>query len=359
MKQTLRDIAAVAHVSVSTASRALNGNQALNPETIARVRHVAESLRYEQRRSHRRLDARRCLAKAKIGVMTLGMNRSLLTLPAISQALSGAEQTLADAGATVQWAHVPDVSHPPASLLRDRLDGLIVAGAMQGDLNAAMPRPLVDRLRTLPTVWVLGRPEGCWGDAVTSNDYRTGAMAAEYLSARGHRNLAFVNPKPDHPLFVRRQDGFVAAAHRLGARPQCFCDSPAGGWRLPLEAPRDVELVQSLVDRLIRSRSRPSAIFAAADSVAALVYRALTVRELRVGRDISVISGNNDRALVDGLHPHLTTFDIHAHELGRLAVRQLATRISYPAEVPEAEIMLAPTLIEAESVVSLNQAAKK
>ena len=64
--------------------------------------------------------------------------------------------------------------------------------------------------------------------------------------------------------------------------------------------------------------------------VAALVYRALAVRGLTVGRDIGVISGNNDEALIMGLCPHLTTFDIHPFELGKLAVRQLALRMAGP-----------------------------
>ena len=71
---------------------------------------------------------------------------------------------------------------------------------------------------------------------------------ADYLVARGHRRLAFVNPKPDHVLFMRREDGFVARARRLGAEVQCFCEAPPGGWRLPLRPALDVETVQSLVD---------------------------------------------------------------------------------------------------------------
>ena len=41
-----------------------------------------------------------------------------------------------------------------------------------------------------------------------------------------------------------------------------------------------------------------------ADSVATLVYRALAVRGLRIGRNISVVSGSNDCASVAGLHPN-------------------------------------------------------
>lgn len=353
MSATLRQIATAAQVSVSTASRALNGHPAISARTIANVRQAAEELSYRQRRAHGRLDARRSLSRARIGVLSLGMDRSLIALPIIAAALGGAEAGLSEAGATVQLTQVPDLAQSPRSLRVRQLDGLILVGALQGDLLARAESELMPQLRNLPTVWLVGRPRGCWGDAVTSNDYETGVRAAEHLFARGHRRLAFVNPKPDHLLFMRREDGFVATARRLGAEVHCFSQTDPAFDKLPSPAPTTVDTVQRLVDRLIAMRVRPTAIFAAADSVAALVYRACAVRNLRVGSDVSVISGNNDAALIAGLHPHLTTFDIHADAIGQLAVRQLALRLACPGVLPDCELMVQPTLIAGESVAEL------
>jgi LacI family transcriptional regulator len=134
-----------------------------------------------------------------------------------------------------------------------------------------------------------------------------------------------------------------------------FCEAPKPGWHLPLPAPQTVEAVQGLVDALIACKPRPTAIFAAADSVAALVYRALAVRRLKVGQDISVISANNDVSVIAGLHPHLTTFDVRPDEIGRLAVQQLAMRMAGPADLPECELLIAPKLIEGESVTQFKK----
>ncbi len=81
------------------------------------------------------------------------------------------------------------------------------------------------------------------------------------------------------------------------------------------------------------------------------------MRNLRVGVDISVISGNNDAALIAGLHPRLTTFDIHAEEIGQLAVRQLAMRLAYLGVLPDCELMLVPTLSDGDSVIELSAKA--
>lgn len=353
MSTTLDQIARAAKVSVSTASRALNGHPAISSQTAHRVRTAAQRLQYRQRRSHRRWEARRSLFGTHVAVVSLGMDRSLMALPVISSILAGAEAALSDAGATVQLAHVPQVEQPPTSLLRQKLDGVILSGALQGDMLSRAAGELFQRLRNLPTVWLLGRPRGCWGDAVAVNDYAVGAWAAEYLVQRGHRRLAFVNPKPDHVLFMRREDGFVAAARRLGAEVRSYCQEPKEHWELPLKAPVDVETVQGLIDELLADAPRPSAIFAAADSVAVLVYRALAVRDLKVGRDISVISGNNDLPMIAGLHPHLTTADVHADLVGRLAVGQLAMRLSCDNQLPESELMIPPTPVEGESVATV------
>ena len=351
MRVTLREIAAAADLSISTASRALNGHPAISAETVAKVRRAAERLRYQRVRSYRRSDIALAMTRKSIAVISLGMDRSLIALPVVASAINGVEAGLSEAGASVQLAHVPDLEQVPRGLRLGVLDGVILSGPMQGRHMAAGHNKLLDPLRRLPTVWIVGRPAGCWGDAVASNDYVTGSMAAEYLVARGHRLLAFVNPKPDHLLFMRREDGFAARARRLGAEVQCFCEAPPGGWQLPLRPPLDVEAVESLVDRVLAAEPRPTAIFAAADSVATLVYRALAVREMRVGRDISVISGNNDYSLIAGLHPSLTTFDVHAEQIGRQAVRQLAMRLADPGARADTELMVQPTLVEGESVV--------
>jgi len=353
MPATLLQIARAAKVSVSTASRAMNGHPAISSKTVQRVRTAAERLNYRQRRSHRRWEARRSLTGARIAVVSLGMDRSLMALPVISGILGGAEAALSEAGATVQLAHVPQVDQPPVSLLRQKLDGVILSGALQGDMLSTAGGELLDRLRSLPAVWLLGRPRGCWGDAVVANDYQVGTWAADYLVRHGHRRLAFVNPKPDHILFMRREDAFVAAARRLGAEVRSYSQEPHEHWELPLKAPVDVETVQGLIDELLADDPRPTAVFAAADSVAVLVYRALAVRDLRVGRDISVISGNNDQPMIAGLHPHLTTTDVHADLIGRLAVGQLAMRLSCANQLPESELMIPPEPIEGESVAQI------
>ncbi len=367
MRVTLKEVATRAELSISTTSRALNGHPAISHETTAKVRRIAGELRYHPVRSHRRAtSASRLLAGREIAIASLGLDRSLVAMPVISEAFHGAEDALVEAGATAQIVHMPDLSELPRDLRLDRLDGLILTGAMVNQFAQAIETPAIKALRRVPSVWVLGDPPGAWGDAVVADDFAVGSGAAEQLVAHGHRQLAFLNPVRENLLFARREDGFYSAARRLGVEVQSFCQSPASGWPLPMQAPTSVfDVVQTLVDQLLECKPRPTAVFTAADSVAALVYCILGMRGLRVGHDISVIAGNNTPGLLSVPYPHLATFDIHARNIGALAVRQLAMQLAerncnlhVPSEAQHIPIQLVvkPTFVPGESVCDLTSA---
>jgi LacI family transcriptional regulator len=366
MRVTLKEVATRAQLSVSTTSRALNGHPAISEETTAKVRKIAGELRYRPVRSHRRAHrAAGPLAGRDIAIMSLGLDRSLVAMPVITEAFHGAEDALIEVGARPQIMHMPDLAQLPRDFRADRFDGLILTGAMVNQFADAANTSAIRELRKLPSIWVIGDPPSAWGDAVVSDDFAVGVGAAEQLVANGHRRLAFLNPVPDNLLFARREDGFYAAARRLGVEVQSFCQAPAGGWPLPLEAPTGVyDVVERLIDQLLESKPRPTAVFTAADSVAALVYCALGVRGLRVGRDISVIAGNNTPGLLSVPYPHLATFDIHARRIGTMAVRQLSHLVveryhgaatANGTQAPTTRLVVQPTFVPGESVCNLSE----
>jgi len=352
---TLQVVAEVANVSVSTASRALRGHAAISEESTARVRAVAKSLNYRPLRKRRLTSPAKpsaLLQGKRLAVVTLGMDHSLISLPAVADTISGVEEAVSAMGAHLQLLNIPELNQGFPAHRELQFDGVFLLGAMQGTHVANSSSVFVQEQSSIPRVWLLGRPSGCTGDSVGTNDVLLGSLAANYLADHGHEYVAFVGPKPDHVLMMRREDGFCTQGKRRGLRIRRFVEAPADGWSLPLKPPLTTQSVQQLIDRLLRTTPRPTALFAASDSVAAMCYRALAVRDMRVGQDISVISGNNDRALIECLYPHLTTFDIHARQLGRIAVEQLQRRIATQGLFPEMELSIAPTLVEGESVAT-------
>jgi LacI family transcriptional regulator len=314
------------------------------------VQEAIDALNYSPRQRKASMSALNPLLGRNVLLLMLGMNRSLASLPVVASARHGVEQAVGAAKAHLLVADLPAADHVPDVLLRKRIDGVILKGALQGNLSAKVDPALLRLLKSLPLVWMLGRPRGFQGDVVQVNDHLAGQLAAEHLISRGHRQLAFVSPKPSQVALLRRQASFTFYAQQAGSTVKAYLGDERT-WHFPLSAVDHVEMVQGLVDQLLaeRARERPTAIFAPDDSVGAMVARALSARGLKLGHDISLMGCNNEQPLLMGIHPALTTIDVHAHEIGRRAVDQLAWRIA-GREASNVDIGIEPTLIEGQSV---------
>lgn len=343
MKITIQDVARSAKTSLGSVSRVLSGAPDVSPELADRVRAAVRRLGYRPLR-HRSAPRAHPLRARTVALVLLGMRQSLVQLPVIAAAIHGVEASVTAAGARLLIVDIPGLDRLPDALARGRVDGIVLKSALQGDVIGRMAPALRARLRELPAVWFLGRPEGARGDVVGSDDRAVGRLAAEHLAARGRRRVAFFNPKPDHLLFRRREEAFVWRARELGLDVRS-APVPTTDWALPLGV---VESVGPALDRLLEGPERPGAVFVPADSIAAALYRALQERGLRPGRDLGIVSCNHEPPLLAGLHPALSTVDIRAEEIGRRSVDLLAARLEAP-DAPEVDAGLAPVLIEGAS----------
>ena len=359
MVVTIRMVAEQAGVSAGTASRALRGHPQVSPECVERVRAAAQRLGYRPLRSHSGRGRPEPLVGKRIAIAMFGIDRTLASLPVVAEAIHGAEEALAEAGAHPILINVPHPAEPPASLRRVKFDGILAKAALQGDLVRSMMPRIMGTLRETPLVWLLGRPEGAPGDAVDPDDRRVGTLAAEAILAQGHRRVAIVNPKPDHTLFAIRCQAVRRAIEQAGGTVAEFHPRGSRSVSFPLQPVMDVAQVLPLVDEatenLRRRPSRgstesPTAIFCPADNIAALVFRALATRGLVAGRDMSVVSCQNERSLIAGLWPSLATIDVHPQRIGRMAVDLLSRRISGEFSGSEVQISVCPTFIPGGSL---------
>src|SRR5437762_10754719 len=136
MSITIREVAKAANVSVGTVSRVLNGHPTVSSENAERVLKVVEELRYKPLRSRTPEPGLSSLKDANIALLLLGMNRTLASLPCVADATHGAEAALNEAGANLLLADLPLADRVPAVLERNRIDGVLLKGALQGDLRS-------------------------------------------------------------------------------------------------------------------------------------------------------------------------------------------------------------------------------
>jgi len=343
---TVHDIARHAGVAVGTVSRVLHHHPAVQEEIRLRVQRSVEELGY---RPLRRRTGRQVVRH--IGVVTLGMDKSLITLPVIGCLLHGVHDALRDRGITLSLLDIPEPVAIPEALTEYTVDAVIIKSVLREGL--VWPAPLRAVLAGLPHVWLTGCPPGFTGDVCGADDYSIGALAAAHLHAHGHHGVAVVNPDPGHLLFARRCAAFSQTAHHVGVMVRVL-ESQTACPPFPCPPVANLAEVLPLVDQALALRPRPTALFVPADSIAVQVYRALTMRGIAVCQTMSVLSVNHEHPLLDGLFPRLTTIDIHAGEIGRRAVELLFWRLEHP-EAAESSLHLTPTLAPGESVARITE----
>lgn len=350
---TVIDVARVAGVAVGTVSRVLNQEPTVNEEARARVLQVVRKLGYKRIRQHRKMsEVAPDSAQGNVGVVIFGMEGSLVEVPVVSAALHGVERELSARGGNLMLANIPRGDQVPA-FVRDRgVRGLILKGPNQGPLPEASQSELVAALAAIPHVWLMGRPSNATGDHANFDADFAGQLAAAHFGERGHRRVAILNPKPGQHQFEKLQRGFLDFARQAGLEATVLGLEPPRAVAWPLPAITSEENVRLLAEKWYRTPAsrRPSGLFCVSDRTAVQLYGALMERGVRVPRDVSVISCNNETSLISGLNPGLTSIEVNAEAVGRRAVEQLFRRVAEPGDPLNTTVLVEPRLVVRDSV---------
>jgi DNA-binding LacI/PurR family transcriptional regulator len=356
---TIHDVAKAAGVAVGSASRALNQHATVSPEIRERVQAAAKALDYSRlRRPRARLRGPAGgdnASAASIGLICFGMEDALVALPVVSAAMHGIESAVGEEGGTLMFASIPKGDRVPAFLAENKIAGLIVKGPNQGELPPVETNDLLRQIYRMPHVWLMGCPPNAAGDHCNFDADAAGRIAADHLHAKGHGRVAFLNPKPGHAQFELVKRGFCERTRTLGGNVEVLESEQAGPLVWPLPGTTSAEKVHALVQRWAaqpKSR-RATAIAVGADTTAVQIYAAMSRIGVRVGRDVGLVSCNDEKALVMGLNPPLTTVDVRPDAIGRNAVARVLWRVAHPSDATPVTLLVQPVLTERESVPDL------
>lgn len=358
-KITITDVARTAGVSVGTVSRVFNNRSDVNAGIREKVWATANRLGY-QRIRQRRVSGGVTpnpsnAGVGDIGIIFFGMDDTLVQLPIISSALQGIESRLSTLNRSLLLANIPAANRVPHFIGEGRVKGLILKGPNQGSLPSPEQVELIRAAYSLPHIWLMGRLPGAQGDHANFDTDIAARLAAEHLQAKGHKRVAFFNPKPGQNQFEKLKSAFLFSAQRLGLEASLL-ESPAPvQTRWPLPATTNQDAVAELCSRWLNTKTseRPTAFFVPSDRTAVQVYAAVKQLGIRIGIDLSIISCNNERALIGILHPDLTTVDVHADVIGQRSVDQLLWRIENPSDPHPVQVLVEPTLVSRNSVAQL------
>ncbi|HKV06657.1 MAG TPA: substrate-binding domain-containing protein, partial [Thermoanaerobaculia bacterium] len=168
----------------------------------------------------------------------------------------------------------------------------------------------------LPVVLLNCLVEGDGFDAINIDNYGGALALTRHLIALGHRRIAFVGGAPDNYDARERLRGYRDALRTYG------------GGAPEIEVPGDFseESGHRAAGAILALDPRPTAVFAANDSMAVGLLSALQEAGVRVPGDVAV-GGFDDIPVARFLSPPLTTVRVGIAELGALAMERLLAAV--------------------------------
>ncbi len=304
----LEDLARMAGVSISTASRALNDSPAVNDRTKQAIWKLAREHDYPFRRY---MPAGPIGAQGTIAVVTPRPQgrEGRLSDPFFLELLAGVGEAARERGCDLVMSHVSPANLDDLSvaMTTSRADGVIFLG--QSTLHAAFNHMAETESRFV--VWGAELPDQAYC-SVGSDNINGGRRATAHLARLGRRRIVFLGDL-DPPESMQRQRGYADALDNagLGVDPE-----------LIIPAHFEVESAEASVDSLLRRGLAFDGIVAASDLIALGAVRALLHAGLDVPKDVSVI-GFDNVPFSRYSRPALSTIAQDTMKAGRLMVSKL------------------------------------
>jgi DNA-binding LacI/PurR family transcriptional regulator len=325
----IKEVARLAKVSTATVSRTINGSDKVTAETAERVRRAIETLKFYPNTNARALGSGRS--------NLYGLIISDITNPFFPELVKSFEDVAVQFGQEVLVANTNYDAHRMevcvSRMLQRKVDGVAV-------MTSEMDEHLVEEMnsRSIPLIFLdTGLPQR--GISNISIDYAAGVdTAVEHLSAQGHTSIGFISGPMNLASARVRRNAFTESIKRkgLGLNPEMI-----------EEANHRMEGGHDAMARLLRKKSRPTAILASNDMTAIGAIGAITDSGLKVPYDISVI-GFDDIQLSAYTQPALTTVRLSRQEIAKIAFRALYSYKTDPS-AKGADYMVQPELVVRKS----------
>jgi len=331
---TMKDVATLAGVSVTTVSHVLNDSRVVRPEVRERVLTAMDELEYKRNALARSLRQKHS--------HTIGLILPDATNPFFAEIARSISDESALRGYSMIICNTDgdpkkedDYFHV---LAEKRVDGIVLieASSPRGDASSlgkfGIPAVMMDRYSVLRGV-----------DTIRIDNSGGGRCATEHLLSLGHARIACIAGPSEITPSAERVSGYRSALSESGIP---FREEYV------LRGDFHPESGHETATRLLRLPDRPTAIFACNDLMAFGAIRAACEMGLSVPNDISVV-GFDDIRLAAFFNPPLTTVAQPHRDMGRIAVALLAERICEP-ELPVRSPLLPTELVRRSSTAAIS-----
>ncbi|GKX28911.1 LacI family transcriptional regulator [Vallitalea longa] len=323
---TIKDVAKLAGVSISTVSYALNNTGYVSTEKKEKVLKAAMKLNYRPDSNAKNLKSKK---KNLIGLIL-----SELHGPFYSEFIKGVqEEVLSYEYDLVSISSSGGLKSTAVRFLKEnRTDGMIVFDHhMYEDLikNAADAN--------MPIVLINQHIKHKYVMSVMVDNIAASYDAVEYIISQGYKKIGYLGGFPLSYADKKRFKGYCDALndHKIEYIPQFYYQgnfTKEGGYKA--------------AKLMILQNKIPDALFSANDEMAIGAMQAFHESKIIVGKDIGIV-GFDDIELAQYVNPSLTTVRQSMYEMGILATKSIFNAMN--GQFQEEPIMMKTELIIRES----------
>ena len=310
-RPTMRDVAALAGVSLKTVSRVVNRETGVSGDLIAKVERAATQLDYRHDLTASNL--RRSDRKTS----TFGLIIEDVSNPFFSAVHRGIEEVARERGVAVFAASVDESPEREKDLVvafsQRRVDAIIMTPTVREQSYLAY-----ERRGGLVLVFVDREPRGFDADCVVTDNVAGAETATAHLLAQGHDLVAFVGDDETITTASQRFFGFE--------RAMAAANAPIQPSLVSREAHTTTAATIAVL-ALLDGPTPPTAIFAAQNLITMGAVRALQMRGLQ--HSVALV-GFDDFSMADALAPAVTVVAQDPREIGSRAAHLAFARIEDP-----------------------------
>jgi LacI family transcriptional regulator len=327
MAVSVKDVAALAGVSVGTVSNVLNRPAKVAPTTVTRVQAAISDLGFVRNDAARQLRAGRSRA---IGLVILDVGN-----PFFTDLARGAEDRAAVADLSIILGNSDEKADRESTYLdlfeEQRVHGVLISPF--GEISTRLRRL---RERGIPAVYVDRTSADTSFSSVSVDDVAGGRLAVAHLIDIGRTRIAFVGG----PIEIRQvTDRLAGAREAVAAHPDVTFEVITVGALSVLEGRAAGTHILEREPSL-----RPDAIFGANDLIALGLLQALYMQgDVRVPEDIALIGYDDIGWASSGVVP-LSSIRQPSALIGETAVEILLAEAD-DSEMPPQHVVFQPDLV--------------
>ena len=305
---TIKDVARMAGVSISTVSKYINGGN-VRVENLDAIRQAIEMLDYRVNPFARSLKTQR---SKSIGVLLPD-----ITAPFFGNVLTALDKVLRENG----YHSLISCYSSNHGLERDNLSFLLSAG-IDGLIYAAEDLSLdefyeLTATRKIPVVQLDRTLQGLDADAVLVNNAEASYAAVSHLIEKGHRRVAMISGPKSVFSAKERQIGYLRA---LSDRGILYDD------QLVISQQNDFATGYLGFESLMRLPDKPTAVFTTNHNITMGFLTAAREQGLRIPEDVDIF-GFDCVQICSMLRPPIPVIHQPEAEIGALAANYLIQRL--------------------------------